>query len=278
MYKIIKKDNGIVEFDISKIILALTSALEKEDSSFFNEQKAEVERENYRKYVRVMAELDWPAFLERSPRFHREIISCVEAADMDEITAALYTHFGNRFLSELELRLRQSAVIHPKRLPALLEAILLYQRKHYYGAVAVLIPQIEGILSDIGAHLSALGYAYDEKTLDLLTTRYHVPSTSKSEKAAAIKAALEANDVDGVANEYGYLIGYLRTIVLKGELSEDGLAENPNRHAICHGRQSNYGTKTHALKVILCIDALEHISSVLTKQSALSQTEHPDVF
>ena len=157
--------------DISKIICVLTTALEKVDADSFDGQEAEVERENYRKYVRVMAELDWPAFLERSPRFHREIISCVEAADMDGITTSLYTHFGNRFLSELELRLRQSAVIHPKRLPALLEAILLYQRKHYYGAVAVLIPQIEGILSDIGAHLSALGYAYDEKTLDLLTTR-----------------------------------------------------------------------------------------------------------
>ena len=35
---------------------------------------------------------------------------------------------------------------------------------------------------------------------------------------------------------------------VRRKLTEDELSEHANRHAICHGRQCNYGTKEHALK------------------------------
>ena len=81
-----------------------------------------------------------------------------------------------------------------------------------------------------------------------------------------VQMVLEAKDVDGVAGEYDYLIGYLRMKVLGDKLSEEDLSEHANRHAICHGRQCNYGSKEHALRTILCIAALECAADVIAEQ------------
>jgi hypothetical protein len=39
--------------------------------------------------------------------------------------------------------------------------------------------------------------------------------------------------------------------------------KHTNRHLLCHGAQLNYGTKEHALKIILCIDALMWVGEVI---------------
>lgn len=261
MYQVVKRDGMIADFNISKISLAIQKAFEATAADSYFEWSTEEEHENYRTYVRIMAELDWPAFLEYDPDLHAEIISCVKDEDAEGITDALYSHFGALFLKELEERFEESEVIRPERLPAIREALLLYQLGYYYGAVAILITQMEGILLDIDEYIIRTGRAYDEKNLRLIDTRYKV--SNRNEKGLVVKTLLEAKDVDGVAGEYDYLIGYLRMKVLGDKLSEEELSEHANRHAICHGKQCNYGTKEHTLKTIICIAALEYVADVI---------------
>lgn len=261
MYQVVKRDGAIADFSISKISLAIQKAFEATAADSYFEWSTEEERENYQTFVRIMAELDWPAYLEYDPDLHSEIISCVEDEDAEGITDALYSHFGALFLKELEERFEESEVIRAERLPAIREALLLYQLGYYYGAVAILITQMEGILSDIDEYIIRTGRAYDEKNLRLIDTRYKV--SNRNEKGLVVKTLLEAKDVDGVAGEYDYLIGYLRMKVLGNNLSEEDLSEHANRHAICHGKQCNYGSKEHALKTILCIAALEYAADVI---------------
>ena len=86
-----------------------------------------------------------------------------------------------------------------------------------------------------------------------------------NEKGKAIKILLETKDINGNDREYDYLMGYLRIKFLSNNLSEEELSIHPNRHAFCHGEQCNYGTKEHALKTILCLDALEYVASVIAE-------------
>lgn len=262
----VKKDGTIVGLDSSKICQAIIEMVEAIVDASYLERSTEEERENYQKFVLIMAELDWPAFLEYDPDLHAEIISCVEVEDVEGIIDTLYSYFGALFLKELEERIEESEVIQPKRLPAIREAILLYQLGYYYGAVAILITQMEGILSDIDEYIVRTGRLYNEKNLRLIDTRYKV--SLKKEKGLVIKTLLEAKDVDGVTREYDYLIGYLRMKVLGDKLSEEELSEHANRHEICHGKQCNYGSKEHALKIILCIDALEYVATVIANSGA----------
>ena len=257
MYRIVKRDGRTVDFDIEKIALAIENAFAAERQYFSYAE----ELENYRLYIRVLAELGWPAFLEYDPELHEKVISCMEDEDAEGIKEVLYEYFDALFIKGLQDRIENSEVINPSRGPVMKEALLLYQLGYYFGAVAVLVTQIEGVISDIDDYINVSGRKYDSENIALLRPRYNV--SENNEKGLAIKTLLEAKSVDGVAGEYDRLIGYLRAWVLRDKLTEDELSEHANRHAICHGRQCNYGTKEHALKTILCIDALEHVASVI---------------
>lgn len=57
MYQVVKRDGKIADFDLSKIVAAITKAYEVEEA-----QRSEAELSNYHEYVQIMAEFDWPAF------------------------------------------------------------------------------------------------------------------------------------------------------------------------------------------------------------------------
>lgn len=251
-------------FDIEKVLSALEKAGEAYYKDYDERDLLEEELENYCTYVRIMAELGWPAFLEYDTDVHAEVIACVETGDMERINNLIYNRYGALFLKELEVGLEELSLIHPERLPAIKEALLLYQLGYYYGSVAILITQMEGILFDIDGYITEHGLTYKEENLRLIDTRYK--ASKKNEKGLMLKTLLTAKDIDGIAVEYDYLIGYLRTVVLRDALPEEELLEHANRHKICHGKQSNYGSKEHALKTILCIDALVCVAEVISEE------------
>ena len=76
-------------------------------------------------------------------------------------------------------------------------------------------------------------------------------------------AVLESKQIDENEGEYGFLMGYLRFKIFDTHISKEEMEKHVNRHQLCHGAQLNYGTKEHALKVILCIDALTTVAAVI---------------
>ena len=78
-------------------------------------------------------------------------------------------------------------------------------------------------------------------------------------------AVLEGKSSDDLQGEYGYLLGYLRFKIFRTHMSKEDTEHHVNRNLLCHGAQLNYGTKEHALKVILCIDALSWVAEVIAK-------------
>ena len=259
MYQVVKHDGNIVTFDISKIIAAITKAYEAQEA-----QRSEVELSNYHEYVQIMAEFEWPAFLEYDPKFHRQIIDCMNNTDVDAFHHLIEQHFGVPFISELEEKCLSSPILTKSRQAPLEEAFTLYRTGHYFGAVAILMTQLEGILGDIEKFLKREGFHPNPKNEDLLSTRYKTSSTS--EKGRMIKIILEAMDLDDVVGEYSYLIGYIRFKVLGGTLSQSEQGVHANRHLICHGKQTAFGTKEHALKIFLCLDSLMKVANVILER------------
>lgn len=260
--QVIKRTGTEVVFDISKIIAAITKAYEATEQEKLAQLKAE-ERENYSKYVRIMAELDWPAFLEYDPDFHNKIIECVDALDEQGIENAIFEHFDTLFLKDLQNRCAYSEVIKKERVPLIKEALRLYKNGCYYGTVAILITQIAGFVADIEDYMKMVGRSFNEKNVRLLDSRYKV--SKGNEKGRLIKTLLEAKDANDEVGEYNYLIGYLRMIVFGNQLEDEELQHNVNRNMVCHGTQTNYGTKEQALKIILCIDSLETVADILSE-------------
>ena len=80
-------------FDIEKIAAAVEKALQA--TAYFDRLTAE-EQENYHDYVRIMAELDWPAYLNGDPLFHQTIISRYESDGAQGVRGSAFSLKGNQ--------------------------------------------------------------------------------------------------------------------------------------------------------------------------------------
>ena len=254
---VIKRDGCVVDYDRSVIAQAVEVICRA------MHETTDDELENYRKYQQVMAELDWPAFFEYDPTFHRMILQCVEDCDMDQLLLALHERFNTRYLRELEQRLYASAMITDQRMPPIHEAFYLYRHKRYYGAGSILVDQMEGVIKDISEYVSTRTSGYSKQTLALVKSRYDVKLWS--EKGQVITALLEARESSQILWEFDYMIGYFRMKFFKDKITPEELEENANRHGVNHGNQCNYGTQDHALRLILCLDALVYVAEILSQ-------------
>ena len=252
------KKHLAIAVDIAKITAAVEKAIQ---SQSYSERYTEEEAENYHEYIRLMAELDWPAYINGDSVFHQLVLDRYESEGAEGVVSAIYDYYGALYLKELEEQLAESDVIKRERLPLFHEAFLLYQLGYYYGAVAILINQIVGITADIENFLKNNNASYDPKTLELMEKRYRV--TSSNDTGRVMTAVVEGKNIDDDEGEYGYLLGYLRFKVFNTHMPKEEMQKHTNRHLLCHGAQLNYGTKEHALKVILCIDALTWVGEVI---------------
>lgn len=263
IYSIMKRDGREVLFDMEKIAAAVEKAMQ---STSYYDRLTDEEQENYHSYVRIMAELDWPAYINGDTIFHQMIIDSYASNGRQGVESAIYDYYGALYLKNLEDQLASSEVIKKERLPLFHEAFLLYQLGYYYGSVAILITQIIGITADIEKFLKKNKSSYDPKTLELIKKRYGFDH--KNDTARVMTAVVEGMTFDDDENEYGFLLGYLRFKLFRTHMPKAETEKHVNRHMVCHGTQLNYGTKEHALKVILCIDALAWVAEVIFENLA----------
>ena len=261
-YCVMKRDGSTVEFDTKKIMEAIDKAwIASTDISFTEENK-----KNFHDYVRIMAEIDWPAYINGDPIFHSTIIDRYEIEGESGVAEEMYHYYDALYLKGLEEQLSASEVINQERLPLFHEALLLYQLGYYYGSVAILTPQIVGITADIEKFLKKNHASYDSETLALMKKRYGFYHTNDTSRV--MTAVLEGKTLDDEQNEYGFLLGYLRFKTFHTHIPKKETEKHVNRNKLCHGAQLNYGTKEHALKTILCIDALAWIAEVIANSAA----------
>lgn len=261
MFTSIKKRDGCeVQYDVEKIAAAIARAMQ---SISYHDRLTDEERENYHRYVRIMAMLDWPAYINRDTAFHQMIIDAYSSDGSQGVESLIYDYYGVLYLKELEDQLSCAEVIKKERVTLLHEALSLYKLGYYYGSVSILVTQIIGITADIEEFLTKNKSAYDPKTLELIKTRYGF--ARKNDTGRVMTAVVEGMIIDDDENEYSFLLGYLRFKLFRTHMPKVETEKHVNRHMVCHGTQLNYGTKEHALKVILCIDALAWIAEVISE-------------
>lgn len=248
-----------IYYDIAKIIAAVESAHQAELAA-----EREVEAEQYRKFISVMRKLGWPAFLDGDSDFHGKIVEAFEEGRSEEVENLIYEHYDHLYLVGLEERISESEVIKGDRISSLSEALLLYQLRYYYGAVAIITPQLIGIVSDLEKYMEEKSIEFNPLNIYEIETGCGLQSNS--EKGRVLKAVLEGKDINDEQGEYDCLTNYLRFKIFENRMNDEDTKHHVSRHLLSHGIQVNYGTKNHALRVIMCLDALVWITQVISEE------------
>lgn len=253
------KEKMEVVFDIDRIVQAMFVTISTADISL-----SKKERQIYHSYIKIMAELGWPAYNDGDLNFHKRIVNLVETRQYEKIEPEIYNHYDAEYIKNLQDFMENIPIVNSARLTILKEAFTLYNLEYYYGSVVLLTSQIAGIVKDIERELSNNGISFDPNSKKLLGSRYKV--SYGNEKAKVILTLLESSKYSDVEREHLYSIGYFRSILFSNKLEGDDLFHHTNRNMVFHGEQLTFGSKEQALKLILCIDMLYFVADVLYRE------------
>jgi len=108
IFNVMHRNGSTIAFDTEKIMAAVEKALQ---SSSHNDSFTQEERQNYHSYVRILAELEWPAYINGDPIFHAAVIDRYETDGEKGVEDEIYRYYGALYLKDLEDQLSASLVI-----------------------------------------------------------------------------------------------------------------------------------------------------------------------
>lgn len=221
---------------------------------------------------------DWPLFFVDNEELRKDMEPFLqdENPDNEQFKIAVINFFNKNGVDFIFDRWNDSVSINPDRLPILSEAIALYNKGFYYGAVSTLMCQLMGIINDIYVQLSKNGKVFDVDTIEYMYESYN--NGKELNRGTREKIANNGNirekyqllcissDIDTGILYWEVAIEYLYRIVLTSD-PEMEKSEHSCRNKICHGEQLNYGDKEHALKAILSVDIVIHLADLMYRSN-----------
>lgn len=136
-----------------------------------------------------------------------------------------------------------------KRLPIIKEAIEAHLEGKYYLSVSALIPQVEGLLRDALSNpdfdsIPDFDSLHKEEMGKAATAL--IKKTNESLDPFNLKATSLLDSLpDAVADLYE-----------EYKQPENTIPGKLYRHGVCHGRQTDFGTKKNSLRLILLLDRI----------------------
>jgi DNA-directed RNA polymerase subunit H (RpoH/RPB5) len=209
-------------------------------------------------FQQIISVIDFPVYFENGTELQNEILEiCHEDQDgngeypIEEIKNCIYDYYDNTMLSEISQIWLNQDWIKSERKAALNEAIETYKEGHYYSTGSILMCQIGGLISELYEISDGDKMMPREEKQEILSL-YNI-TKENSEKAKVIE--MMAAQSQGIYLWYNSA-EYFTTYIYSSSKDMNNFNNDPGRHKICHGEQTNYGTQEHALKSILAIDII----------------------
>ncbi len=200
-------------------------------------------------YLDILSENLWPIHFYEENDFIEYIFK-----NKNDIDAAIINYFSFNKLEAIKIFLLGK---NSERTEIIKEAFEDYYNKKYYSCVSLLICQIDDLLLSEGVE-SKFNEVKQKVEANLsiiineINQRYQTDYNEKK-LHSRLKLLIATHE-----NEFLPQIHFLK-IITKIYKSTDSIAKwetLPYRNKICHGKQVNFGTRSHALKTIFLVYGL----------------------
>ena len=213
----------------------------------------------------VMDKANWPLFLVDCDEMCEELGSLDPGSPdlLDTVSLTAFSYLDDSWLSSVEARWSNYEEL-PIGIRDLIRKSIRYHRHGCYDAtVALLMTLVEGWTEIYLGSAFSISEAEDAELFDILATDRGLKplcerkkSVLRNQKDLFLAMMINA-DTGSLACEK--IIRYIVDVVLANKYDEKLAAHNPLRNKVCHGVQTNYGTKEHSLKAILVTDLMIRI-------------------
>ena len=210
-------------------------------------------KEMYRKvlFMEIADEIGYPIYMEVDTELAKRLIDSYREnhnrCDKKEMQMIVLDYHKEEYVEAVLYGIKNVHVFKPERVRLIEEGIKAYQLELYAPSASLFVNQLSGMIRDVYKEMNTF-HKFSKKEQEEIISEFNQGCKSDSEKSELLQiiCCQSCNLVwVKVAQHF-----------LNITFSTKENMKHPQRHMICHGKQTNYNTKEMNLKLILCLDII----------------------
>ncbi len=238
-----------------KSILSNFNSIQKIDMSSFPHLKILYENSLF---LKIADEMGFPIYMEIDTTLKDRLILSYKKnknqCNKKEMCEIILDYYNDEYIDYILNGIKNVQVFNSERVTLIEEGIEAYQFGFYGSAASLFATQLSGMISDVYKELSTFHRLSNKEKQDLIIS-FNQNCKPNSEKGMLLQIVVSQSQ--GFIIWHKVLKHFLKIVYSSNEYDIDS---QPQRHMICHGKQTNYNTKEMNLKLILCMDIITKIA------------------
>ncbi len=240
---------------LNSVLSSCSNILQSSVLESFNQWKDLSDRNLF---LKIGDEMGFPIYLEVDSELQDRLIASYRKngnqCNKKEMREIILNYYNDDYIDRILDGIKNVHVFNPERAALIEEGIETYGLALYGSSASLFAAQLSGMICDVYRELSKF-YRISNNVKKELLIRYNQNCRTDSEKGMLLQI------VD--SQSQGFIIWHkiLRHFldVVYSPKGND-MDTQPQRHMICHGKQTNYNTKEMNLKLILCMDIIAELA------------------
>lgn len=209
-------------------------------------------------FLKIADEIGFPIYLEVDSELQDRLIASyrknANQCNVKVMGEIILDYYNDDYIEHILNEIKSVHVFNSERVILIEEGIETYQLGLYGSSASLFAAQLSGMIRDVYKELSVF-HKVSKKEKEELLVAFRQNCKMDSEKSMF----LQIIDIQSQGIMLWYkIVWYFLDIIYSSK--DHKMFTQPQRHMICHGKQTNYNTKEMNLKLIMCMDIIADLA------------------
>lgn len=209
-------------------------------------------------FMRIANEIGFPIYLEIDSELKYRLVKSYREngnqCNKKELQQIILDYYNDDYVDGVLNNIENFNIFRSDRVCLIREGIKVYQEGHYGASGSLFATQMSGMIQDIFDEMNTI-YPYTQTEKKELMVTFNQHCKPDSEKGMLLQIICRQ---EGGILVWNRIAKYFLDVIYSS--GEKYMENQPKRHMICHGIQTNYNTKEMNLKQIICLDILTELA------------------
>lgn len=215
-------------------------------------------------FFKIANEIGFPVYLECDTELQDMLIEIYidnnNRCDKKKMQQVVIDYYNEDYLECICNGITNVNIFNAERIRLLRGGMDVYRLGHYGSANALFITQMGGMIRDIYNRLSEI-HRFTRLEKNEIKRLFELEQCRDNSEKVMLAEVI--SEQEGGTITWYQVAKYFFDYTYKS--GEKGMEEQPKRHMICHGIQTNFDTMEMSLKIILCMDILAELALRIEK-------------
>ena len=216
-------------------------------------------------FFKIAEEIGFPVYLECNTELQDILIEIYKdnnnRCDKKKMKQAIIDYYNEDYIQCICNGITNVKIFNAERIGLLIQGIEVYQLGYCAAANALFITQMGGMIRDMYNELSKV-HKFTRVEKKEIKKVFDIEKCDKNNEKVMLAEIISEQD-RGIMIWYQVAKYFFDYTYKPGKKD---IAEQPKRHMICHGIQTNFNTMEMFLKIILCMDILTELALRIEKK------------